>query len=307
MARVGFIHDKLDIKFLVLYIMSRVVAPIDMPTLADLTMCDEGVDYFAFAEAVHELVDTEHLVLEEDRYAITDKGRKNGAICESSLPYSIRVKCDRNVAKLNSRLRRDAQVRSERVPRGDGTFTLVMALDDEHGNLLTIEMLAATEQQCDRLSEQFKAHPEQIYNGVLDVLLTEKSLFCEQNGILFTCMADGEKLSFIEDGDLYCLFGNIVDNALEAVKALPDREQRVINLLVRSQGDLLLVQAENYFAGSLEFKDGLPVTTKADRTSHGFGLHSIRLIARKYGGVLTTGARGNVFHLNILFGADTPD
>ena len=109
MARVGFIHDKLDIKFLVLYIMSRVVAPIDMPTLADLTMCDEGVDYFAFAEAVHELVDTEHLVLEEDRYAITDKGRKNGAICESSLPYSIRVKCDKNVAKLNSRLRRDAQ------------------------------------------------------------------------------------------------------------------------------------------------------------------------------------------------------
>ena len=53
------------------------------------------------------------------------------------------------------------------------TFTLVMALDDEHGNLLTIEMLAATEQQCDRLSEQFKAHPEQIYNGVLDVLLTD--------------------------------------------------------------------------------------------------------------------------------------
>ena len=88
---------------------------------------------------------------------------------------------------------------------------------------------------------------------------------------------------------------------------MPDREQRVINLLVRSQGDLLLVQAENYFAGHLTFKDGLPVTTKADRTSHGFGLHSIRLIARKYGGVLTTGARGNVFHLNILFGADTPD
>ena len=86
---------------------------------------------------------------------------------------SIRVKCDKNVAKLNSRLRRDAQVRSERIPRGDGTFTLVMALDDEHGNLLTIEMLAATEQQCDRLAEQFKSHPEQIYNGVLDVLLTD--------------------------------------------------------------------------------------------------------------------------------------
>ena len=173
MARVGFILDKLDIKFLILYIMSRVAAPIDMPTLADLTMCDEGVDYFDFAEAAAELVSTEHLLLEDERYSITEKGRKNGAICESSLPYSVRVKCDKNVTKLNSRLRRDAQVRSERIPRNDGTFTLRLALDDEHGNLLTVDMLAATEQQCDRLSEQFKAHPEQIYNGILDVLLTD--------------------------------------------------------------------------------------------------------------------------------------
>ena len=173
MARVGFIHDKLEIKFLVLYIMSRVAGPIDLPTLADLTMCDEGVDYFDFAEAVHQLVETEHLCLEDERYAITEKGRKNGGICESSLPYSIRVKCDRNVSRLNSRLRRDAQVRSERIGRSDGTYTLRLALDDEHGNLLTLELLAATEQQADRLSEQFKAHPEQIYNGVLDVLLTD--------------------------------------------------------------------------------------------------------------------------------------
>ena len=173
MARVGFIHDKLEIKFLVLYIMSRVAGPIDLPTLADLTMCDEGVDYFDFAEAVHQLVDTDHLVLDGEVYAITDKGRKNGGICESSLPYSVRVKCDRNVAKLNSRLRRDAQVRSECITRPDGTLTLRLALDDEHGNLLTLELLAATEQQAERLSEQFKAHPEQIYNGVLNALLTD--------------------------------------------------------------------------------------------------------------------------------------
>lgn len=173
MARFGFIHDKLDIKFLILYIMARVVSPIDLPTLAELAMCDEGVEYFEFAEAVYELVSTEHLHLEEPLYTITDKGRKNGAICESSLPYSVRVKCDKSIARLNGRLRRDAQVRTERIQREDGDFTLVMALDDEHGNLLTIEMLAATEQQCDRLAEQFKAHPEQIYNGVLDVLLTD--------------------------------------------------------------------------------------------------------------------------------------
>ena len=167
MPRFGFIHDKLDIKFLILYIMARVAAPIDLPTLTDLTLCDEGVDYFDFAEAVAELVDTDHLTHADDRYAITEKGKRNGGICESSLPYSVRVKCDKNVARLNG------QLRPERILRDDGTYTLRLALDDEHGNLLTLELLAATEQQANRLADQFKTHPEQVYNGVLDVLLTD--------------------------------------------------------------------------------------------------------------------------------------
>lgn len=173
MARVGFIHDKLEIKFLILYIMSRVAAPIDLATLADLTMCDEGVDYFDFASAVSELVETDHLILEDERYVITDKGRKNGGICETSLPYSVRLKCERSISRLNSRLRRDAQVRGEYTQRPDGTYTLRLSLDDEHGNLFTLELLAASEQNAERLAEQFKAYPEQIYNGILETLLTD--------------------------------------------------------------------------------------------------------------------------------------
>ena len=68
MARYGFIHDKLDIKFLILYLMARAAAPIDFPTLTDLTMCDDGVDYFEFTEAVAELVETDHLTLEDGLY-----------------------------------------------------------------------------------------------------------------------------------------------------------------------------------------------------------------------------------------------
>lgn len=169
----GFIHDKLEIKFLILYITARVIEPIPFDTVWDLAMCDEGVDYFDFAEAVAELVDTDHLTHADDRYAITEKGKRNGGICESSLPYSVRVKCDKNVARLNGQLRRDAQVRAERILRDDGTYTLRLALDDEHGNLITLELLAATEQQANRLADQFKTHPEQVYNGVLDVLLTD--------------------------------------------------------------------------------------------------------------------------------------
>ena len=51
MARYGFIHDKLDIKLLILYFMSRVAAPVDFATVTGLTLCDDGIDYFLFAES----------------------------------------------------------------------------------------------------------------------------------------------------------------------------------------------------------------------------------------------------------------
>lgn len=138
-------------------------------------------------------------------------------------------------------------------------------------------------------------------NKLLNVLLTEKSLYCEQNGINFSCMANGEKLGFMTDGDLYCLFGNIVDNALEAVRGISDKEKRVINLTVVSHGDLLIIREDNYFDGTLSFSDRLPVTTKDDRAYHGFGMRSIRMIANKYGGELTVSASDNMFHLSIVF------
>ena len=175
MARYGFIHDKLEIKFLVLYIMSRAAAPLDFSTLTDLTLVDEGVDYFDFAEAVAELVESGHLGLSEDgRYVITEKGKKNGTVCESSLPYSVKSKCSRRLVKLNADLRRDAQVRAQILPHeADGTCTLRLSLDDGAGNLLTVELLSPSEDQAERLAEGFRSHPEQVYNGILDVLLKE--------------------------------------------------------------------------------------------------------------------------------------
>lgn len=172
MAQYGFIHDKLDVKLLVLYILSRAAAPLDRDTLLDLTMVDDGVDYFTFMEVLAELEETDHLTCEDDRYAITEKGRKNSSVCESSLPYSVKRKCARKLVGVNAALRRDAQVRAEVLPRGEnGDCTLRLSLDDEASNLLTIELFSPSQAQAERLAEGFKARPEQVYNSLLDVLL----------------------------------------------------------------------------------------------------------------------------------------
>lgn len=175
MARMGFIHDKLDIKLLVLYILNRAAAPIDFATLTDLAMCDPGVDYFQFAESVSELEATEHLTLKDGLYAITDKGRRNGADCESSLSSVVRKRCDKRLMELNAVLRRNAQVRASVEPLESGEFTIHLSLDDAAGNLLTIDLLTASEPQGQQIAQRFRTHPETIYNGVLGILLGQET------------------------------------------------------------------------------------------------------------------------------------
>jgi len=169
----GFIQDPLEIKLLILYILARVAEPVDLPTLTDLTLCDEGVDYFQFSQALADLCRTGHVELEDDRYAITPKGRMNGEACESSIPYSVRVKCDRSTGELNAVLRRNSQVRAAAVPRPGGGHTVTLSLSDDSGSVLKLDMLAYSQEQVERLTRNFKEHAEQIYNAILSDLLAD--------------------------------------------------------------------------------------------------------------------------------------
>lgn len=171
MAQQGFIHDKLDIKMLELYLLTRAAGPIVPDTLADLVMGHQGVSYFDFAEATAELVDSGNLELGPEGYRITDKGRVNSQACESSLPFSVRRHCDQSLIPVNAALRRQAQIKGEKRLGQDGAVTARLTLDDDKGNLLTVELLCPSEEQADRLIASFRARPERVYNDILSALL----------------------------------------------------------------------------------------------------------------------------------------
>ena len=142
-------------------------------------------------------------------------------------------------------------------------------------------------------------------NEALDVILTEKSLRCGGSGIRFTCMAQGDALSGISESDIYSLFGNIMDNAIDAAERVTDKDRRMIELKVGRTRSFVFVSASNSYAGEIRFgSDGLPVTSKSDSDYHGFGVKSIAYLVDKYGGNLSISAHDGVFELNILF-ADT--
>lgn len=138
-------------------------------------------------------------------------------------------------------------------------------------------------------------------NKIVDIILTEKALYCERNGIRLEVIADGEQLAFMSTGDLYSLFGNIMDNAIEAVKQIDEIDMRIVELRICRTGALLSVRAQNYYCGKLEMQDGLPVTQKEDKDNHGFGLRSIQLVVEKYGGTMSIATDLNIFSLALLF------
>ena len=137
-------------------------------------------------------------------------------------------------------------------------------------------------------------------NDVLDVILAEKSLKCWKKSIKLNCIADGQSLAFMRSSDIYSLFGNAIDNAIEAAQNLEDPDKRVISLSVKRAMDMVAIHIENYYKGVLSFENDLPKTTKKDARYHGFGFKSIKMIAQKYNGFMSFDASNNIFKLNIL-------
>lgn len=138
-------------------------------------------------------------------------------------------------------------------------------------------------------------------NDVLDTILTEKSLLCYRKGIVLTCVADGGKLDFMSAPDLYSLFGNALDNAIEAVTKIDDVNGRIIGLRIHSVGQLVTVNIKNSFQGEIDFdENGFPKTTKEDKNYHGYGLKSIRYVVEKYEGSVAVQVEEGAFNLNIL-------
>ena len=137
-------------------------------------------------------------------------------------------------------------------------------------------------------------------NDVLDVILTEKTLLCEKNKICFSCVANGEELSFMDNMDIYSLFGNALSNAIEEVRKIEDENRRCVSVNVGTTDKILSVHIDNYYDSKIEFKDGFPVTTKGDDW-HGFGMKSMDYIAKKYGGCMSISVDGGIFMLDFIF------
>ena len=154
----------------------------------------------------------------------------------------------------------------------------------------------------DSLEQELESYSPELETGnsVLDTLIAGKMMNCRANNIKITCVADGDILDFMHVADICTIFGNALDNAIESVTLIDDPEKRLIHLSLSQKKNFVLIQINNYCENTITLKNGYPVTTKADKGNHGFGLKSIRYTIEKYHGTLNFDLNDNWFELKML-------
>lgn len=179
-------------------------------------------------------------------------------------------------------------------------YMKILAHDLKHE--LNESTLLISKDKVDELNHRIAAFGNSIKTGndILDLVIAERTLIVQKENINLSIIADGSVLSNMKQSDCYSLFMNIMDNAIDAVKELP-KDQREISLAVRESMGMILIHEVNPFKGTLNFKDGLPQTTKGDSMYHGLGTKSIKGIVDSYSGDCEISIKdNNIYVLNIL-------
>ena len=175
MKRLGFIHDMMDVKVLILFVAARSAYPLTTGEIYELCYQDDCLSYFDVCTAVPELVNSGHQkALDGERYEITEQGKHDGALTEDSIAFTVKQRAENAVASFNRKMRRSSHVKTRVVPRESGDFGVFLTLDDEQGSLMTLELSAPDQRQAIRLAKLFEKKAEDVYGLVMTELLDEE-------------------------------------------------------------------------------------------------------------------------------------
>lgn len=174
MEGLGFIHEKFEIKLLILYVLRLLPAPVTIEELAKLVLVDDGFTYFDYSQCLAELVETGHVGEENEGYSITPLGSTHGEAAETSIPFSVRNKARLAAQPEIERLKREALISTGHEPLRKGGFNVKLALSDDMGKLMTINLLSPDEEQSIEIEKRFRANAEEVYSNILRMLTPEK-------------------------------------------------------------------------------------------------------------------------------------
>lgn len=218
------------------------------------------------------------------------------SLCATLGMLALVILFERNIAAQERRSRmqmEQMQLRYEmqNAKRAMQTNTDIRRLyHDMKNHLLALQtMVGKSEEAAGYLAElcsQFSEYETSLNTGssVIDALLAEKMERARLDGIRFNVCADLSPFQFMSSVDLVTVFGNAVDNAVEALQMLPEGQERIVYVKTARYANMNVLRFSNQFAGELQLEEGRLRTAKENPELHGIGLSSIRKVVRRYGG-----------------------
>jgi len=166
----GIVYDKIEIRMLILFVMSRLTEPVTIDIITELTMCDDDISYFDVTECIATLVETGHLSADDGKYSITVKGRRNGEILEKDLPFAVRTKAEKAAAHISAAQKRDSLIKTEISTGENGGFIVGISLSDGIGDILSMNLYVATKEHAEKVIKSFRTNAETIYHDIVDMM-----------------------------------------------------------------------------------------------------------------------------------------
>lgn len=154
-----------------------------------------------------------------------------------------------------------------------------------------------------QISDEFQRTVPKVYTGIkiLDFILEQKRVVAQKAGIRYeidTMLLTGIPTT---EQETCALFGNLLDNAIEACCLVETTEEKWIEIQINQSNQLLSIEVLNTFEIPCIRKQGVFETIKEERSVHGYGIKSMRRIVDKYQGLITYEEKEEIFITKITF------
>lgn len=157
---------------------------------------------------------------------------------------------------------------------------------------------------------QYLAEISQQYNGIeiyswtgnriLDMLLSQKKREALAEDIAFDIQAVPMINIRLSEAEICALFGNLLDNAIEACRSLEEKGRWII-IKMEKKNQILFIEIKNSIGKKPVVKNGELITSKSDYMKHGYGIKSVKRIVEKYEGDFTYQTENDKFQVNLSF------
>lgn len=171
---VGPMTDIYEIKILICYLLESIKVSFSRQQMNDIFHGDQIVNYFAYCEAINELVKTGHITAQKEEfdeiYTINQLGKDTAKHLEYLLPSSLRDNIVESAIKLLAKIKKERENEVKIVGCENG-FLLKCTIHDTSYDLMHLEIYVPDQLQAEKMKEQFLLNPACIYQNFIEKLM----------------------------------------------------------------------------------------------------------------------------------------